>query len=57
MSTSKNTATAMQQAKDKVNKRPSFIKDGRKGHYRSEAIGCGYSRKMAKDPLWVLLHS
>ena len=57
MSTSKSTTTAMQYAKDKAEKRPSFIKDGKKGNYRREAVGCSYSRKIARDPLWVLLNS
>lgn len=56
MSTSKNNA-AMQYAKEQQAKRVVRVKDGKKGHYRSEAIGCSYSQRLAKDPLWVLLHS
>ena len=56
MSTSKNNA-AMQFAKEQQAKKVVRVKDGKKGHYRSEAVGCSYSRKLARDPLWVLLNS
>lgn len=56
MSNFKNS-TAMEIAKEKEARKVVRVKDGKKGHYRSEAVGCSYSQRLAKDPLWVLLHS
>ena len=55
MSTSKKSA--MEIAKEQQAKKVVRVKDGKKGYYRSEAVGCSYSRKMARDPLWSVLNS